>query len=95
LRNASGTGIKALRSNLLRLAERAFADQAVIFLDPPYHLSEAVWGRMGARLRCWIAPTGVLVFETDRQTTLELQTGWALAETREYGAARFHFWTPV
>lgn len=95
LRNASGTGVKPLRTDLRRLETGSFADQAVIFLDPPYDQSEDLWTRLGPRLRGWIAPWGVLVFETDRQTTLELQTGWALAETREYGAARFHFWTPV
>lgn len=73
----------------------SFVNQAVIFLDPPYDLAGALWTRMGSTLRHWIAPEGVLVFETDVKTTLELQVDWALAETREYGAARFHFWTPV
>ncbi|MDP1830598.1 MAG: RsmD family RNA methyltransferase [Geothrix sp.] len=95
LRNAGGTGVKGLRTDLRRLEEGSFAGQAVIFLDPPYDQCEAIWARMGARLRRWIAPGGVLVVETDRQTRLEVQTGWTPAETREYGAARFHFWSPV
>jgi len=93
--NVKGTGIKAVRTDLRRLPEDAFRDQAVIFLDPPYDQAGILWGRMAARLRAWTAPEGVLVFEADRQTGLELQGGWALAETREYGAARFHFWTPA
>lgn len=95
VRNAEGTGIRALRSDLRRLAEDSFGGQAVIFLDPPYDQAAVLWGRMAARLRTWVAPDGVLVYETDRNTALELQPGWALAETREYGAARFHFWTPA
>lgn len=95
LRNLGATGVKTLRADLRRLEDAAFVNQAVIFLDPPYDQAEALWTRLGPRLRHWIAPGGVLVFETDRKTTLELQMGWALAETREYGAARFHFWTPV
>lgn len=95
LRNTRDTAVKALRADLRRLGEASFASQAVIFLDPPYDQAEALWGRMSLQMRRWIAPGGVLVFETDRQTTLELQTGWTLAETREYGAARFHFWTPA
>jgi 16S rRNA (guanine966-N2)-methyltransferase len=95
LRNARDTGLTPLRTDLRRLEKAAFPAQAVIFLDPPYDQAEALWAQMEARLRGWTAPGGVLVFETDRQTTLELQMGWALAETREYGAARFHFWTPV
>jgi 16S rRNA (guanine966-N2)-methyltransferase len=95
LRNARDTPVKGLRTDLRRLEGTAFAHQAVIFLDPPYDQSEAIWARLGARLRGWIALDGVLVFETERQLKLELQTGWELAETREYGAARFHFWTPA
>jgi 16S rRNA (guanine966-N2)-methyltransferase len=95
LRNARDTAVKGLRTDLRRLEETAFANQAVIFLDPPYEQSEDIWDRMGGRLRRWVAQDGVLVIETDRQMELELQTGWELAETREYGAARFHFWTPV
>ena len=95
LRNARGTTVKSLRTDLRRLGEHSFADQAVIFLDPPYDQAEGIWDRLGSKLRRWIAPDGVLVLETDRQLKLELQPGWEVAETREYGAARFHFWTPV
>ncbi|HEY3271892.1 MAG TPA: RsmD family RNA methyltransferase [Geothrix sp.] len=92
-RNAHGTGIMTMRADLRRLPAEAFRDQAVVFLDPPYDQAAALWGRMAARLKSWTAPGGVLVFETDRHTRLELQSGWVLAETREYGAARFHLWT--
>lgn len=94
-RNAGATGVRTMRADFRRLGEAAFRDQAVVFLDPPYDQAEALWGRMASRLRPWMAEGGVLVFETDRSIRLELQDGWALAETREYGAARFHFWTPA
>ncbi|HJW73122.1 MAG TPA: RsmD family RNA methyltransferase [Geothrix sp.] len=94
-RNAAGTGVVIKRSELKQLKVDDFQGQAVIFLDPPYDLAQALWGQMSARMAQWIAPSGVLVFETDRNTMLELQNGWVLAETREYGAARFHFWTPA
>ncbi|WP_052571879.1 RsmD family RNA methyltransferase [Geothrix fermentans] len=93
--NTKGTGINAMRMDLRRLPEDAFRNQAVVFLDPPYDQAEFLWGRMSARLRAWMTEGGVLVFETDRHTGLELQDRWILAETREYGAARFHFWTPA
>lgn len=95
VRNTAGTGIKALRTDLKRLPEGAFCGQAVVFLDPPYDQAGALWGQMAARLKLWMGPAGVLVFETDRRTELELQAGWRLAEIREYGAARFHLWTPA
>ena len=94
-KNLAGTPVQALQADVNRLKADAFRDQAVIFLDPPYETGAALWARQAIRLRSWVAARGVLVFETDRKTTLELQPGWNLAETREYGAARFHFWTPA
>lgn len=94
-RNAEGTGLSTLRRDLLAAREEDFRGQAVVFLDPPYERAPRMWTDLAARLRAWIAPEGVLVVETDRKTTLEFQPGWQLAETREYGAARFHFWTPA
>lgn len=94
VRNLGTSPVQALRADVTRLEEEAFRAQAVIFLDPPYAQAGDLWRRMAPRLRRWVAPGGVLVFETDRRTVLELQPGWALAETRDYGAARFHFWIP-
>jgi 16S rRNA (guanine966-N2)-methyltransferase len=94
-KNLAGSPIRALRADVRRLEPDAFRDQAVIFLDPPYEMASALWNRQSRQLRSWISPEGVLVYETDRNTTLELQPGWILAETREYGAARFHLWIPA
>jgi 16S rRNA (guanine966-N2)-methyltransferase len=94
-KNLAGSPVQALRQDVKRLKADAFRDQAVIFLDPPYEQAAALWARQSPCWRSWISEDGVLVFETDRQTTLELQPGWNLAETREYGAARFHFWIPA
>jgi len=94
-RNLTGLPIRSIRQDFRRLKGDAFRDQAVIFLDPPYEMASELWARQSSRLRAWIAPGGVLVFETNRNTTLELQPGWLPAETREYGAARFHFWIPA
>jgi 16S rRNA G966 N2-methylase RsmD len=81
--------------DLRRLKPDAYQGQVVVFLDPPYELAVDLWARLSGLLRSWMSPEGVLIFETDRKTALELQPGWILAETREYGAARFHFWIPA
>lgn len=94
-RNAAGTDLTALRQEVQTLGAGAFHGQAVIFLDPPYEQACQLWVALAGRFRGWIAPGGILVAETDRRSELELQPGWELAETREYGTARFHFWTPV
>jgi 16S rRNA G966 N2-methylase RsmD len=87
--------VRALRADLRRLPADAYREQAVIFVDPPYELAPALWAQRAGTWRSWISTDGVLVFETDRKTTLELQPGWLLAETREYGVARFHLWIPA
>lgn len=92
--NAKGTAITTLRKDARSLPASAFSGQAVIFLDPPYAEAAMAWNDLSERLRGWVAPDGVVVVETDAKTSLELQTGWKLAETRQYGAPRFHFWIP-
>jgi 16S rRNA (guanine966-N2)-methyltransferase len=94
-RNLAGLPIQSLRRDLKRLPAGAVRAQAVIFLDPPYEIAAALWAGQSGQLRSWLSPEGVLVFETNRNTTLELQPGWFLAERREYGAACFHFWIPA
>lgn len=94
-RNIEGTSIAIQMMDINRLDAYSFRNQGVIFCDPPYELAHPLWGLMAARFAHWIAPGGILVFETDRGTVLELQNGWELAETRDYGAARFHLWTPA
>ena len=94
-KNLAGLPIRAIHTDLMRLGSDAFKGQAVIFLDPPYDSAQTLWVRQSKPLRSWIAPEGILVYDTDRNTRLELQPGWLLAETREYGAARFHFWVPA
>ncbi len=93
--NLKGLPIQAVRADVRAWDPPESPAAAVIFLDPPYGLAEPLWRSLAARLRGWIDAGGVLVFETGRETTLELQPGWSLAETRDYGAARFHFWIPA
>ena len=94
-KNLAGLPVGAVHTDVRRLGPEAFREQAVIFLDPPYDMAAALWTHFSGHLRQWISMGGVLIFETDRHTTLELQPGWVLTETREYGAARFHFWLPA
>ncbi len=93
-RNLRGTEVQALKTDALKLAPDAFPRQAVVFLDPPYAQAQADWMKLAARLRGWVREDGVVVVETDRATDLELQPGLRLAETRPYGAARFHLLLP-
>lgn len=92
-RNRRDTSLVALRKDARKLGAGEFSDQAVVFVDPPYEAAEELWALLAPRLRDWTAADGVLVFETERRTRLLDQPGWALADLRDYGSNRFHFWT--
>lgn len=89
--NLKGTGVQVVPKDIRRLADQAFRDLAVIFADPPYEVSPELWACMAPRLRAWLAPGGVLVWETDHRTELLKVEGWDLLHSRHYGAACFHF----
>lgn len=91
LKNLSRGGITLLSRDVLTLKPESFAAISVLFSDPPYLRSEALWTKLSARLRPWLAQGGVLVWETDERTELGAMPGWELMEARRYGNARFHF----
>lgn len=89
--NAEGTGVVLLRRDVRQLKNEAFSDLAVLFADPPYADSPAAWELLKARAAAWLAPGGVLVWETAERDALPGDPGWELVDSRRYGAARFHF----
>jgi len=89
--NLRGTGVQVSSKDIRRLPDAAFQDLAVIFADPPYEISLDLWANMASRIRPWLAPGGILVWETDRRTELVKVDGWDLLHSRHYGAACFHF----
>lgn len=89
--NARATGVKVLRQDVLKLQSAAFTQQAVIFVDPPYEASPVLWPELAPRLESCLLPSGTLVWETDHRMELSVIPGLSLAESRTYGAARFHF----
>ena len=89
--NAQGTGVRVLRQDVLKRPPIAFTEQAVVFVDPPYEASAALWPELAPRLVSCLLPSGILVWETDCRTELAAIPGLSLEESRLYGAARFHF----
>jgi 16S rRNA (guanine966-N2)-methyltransferase len=57
----------------------------LVLCDPPYSFDGHA--RLGPHLKRVLAPDGLLVYETDRRTALELQ-GLAVRTSRTYGSAR-------
>lgn len=90
-KNLSHGNIALLAKDVLALGPDSFVDVAVLFADPPYEQSGELWKRLSARIRPWVKPGGVLVWETEARTELDLSPDWQLLETRRYGSARFHF----
>jgi 16S rRNA G966 N2-methylase RsmD len=92
--NARGTEVRILRRDVRKLGAREFSGLAVLFADPPYELGAGLWEEMKVRMAPWMAPEGVLAWETDCRTELGGGGGWTALETRDYGTVRFHFFRP-
>lgn len=93
--NARGTDLRVVVKDALRLAPEAFSGQAVVFADPPYESSRELWRVLAPRIRPWLDPGGVLVWETGHPEELEAPEGLERLEARRYGAAVFHIFRPV
>lgn len=91
LKNLSHGEVTLLSRDALNLKPDSFADIAVLFSDPPYERAQALWAELSVKIRPWLMPGGVLVWETDERTELAAKPGWEIRETRRYGTARFHF----
>jgi 16S rRNA (guanine966-N2)-methyltransferase len=99
--NARGVGgiggapLNVLACDAGDLKDAAFADVSVIFADPPYDKTPEMWAALAARLRGFLAPGGVLVWECRRSTALPETSGLVLVDERIYGSAKFLFFEPV
>jgi len=89
--NARGTGVRVLRRDAVRLEAEAFRDLSLVFGDPPYANSRELFQRLAPRIRPWMTPGGILVWETEQREELPVPEGWSPLDSRHYGAARFHF----
>jgi 16S rRNA (guanine966-N2)-methyltransferase len=89
--NARGTEVKVLRQDVARLEAGAFRDLSLVFADPPYAVSGEIFRRLAPRILGWMAPGAILVWETDQREALSAPEGFSAADSRRYGAARFHF----
>jgi 16S rRNA (guanine966-N2)-methyltransferase len=95
LKNLEGSGVRLLRRPVGRLAAGDFEGAAVVFADPPYGQFLEAWAQVAALAAAWLAPDGVLVFETSSREELPASPAWKLHDRRDYGEARFHFFTPA
>jgi len=89
--NARGTEVRVLHQDVLRLKADAFGDLGLIFADPPYEASSHCFERLAPVVRAWLAKDGLLVWETERRVELPCPEGLLWVDSRQYGAARFHF----
>ena len=93
-RNLRGTEVRALRKDALALKADDFEGLSIVFADPPYAEAAAAWSALAARVRGWLGPGGLAVWETDSDLDLPPAPGWRLESARDYGRARFHLLAP-
>nr|WP_320131172.1 RsmD family RNA methyltransferase [uncultured Holophaga sp.] len=89
--NIRGTDITVIRKDVRKLSGGVLQGLAVLFVDPPYAEVPALWELLAPRAAGWMAPGGLMVWETDADTVLPPLAGWLAVESRRYGAACFHF----
>jgi 16S rRNA (guanine966-N2)-methyltransferase len=63
----------------------------LVFLDPPYGRGLGEQALVSLRTGGWLKPQTVLVLEESAEVALDLPSGFALEDRREYGAAAVHF----
>jgi len=95
LKNLEGSGVRLLRRPVERLVPGEFIGAVVVFADPPYGQFLKAWEQVSAKAAAWLAPGGVLVFETSSREELPASAAWTLRDRRDYGEVRFHFLAPA
>jgi len=88
--NARGADLRILARDATRLPADSFPPQAVVFADPPYEASAELWRVLAPRLKAWLEPDGVLVWEAGHPSELPAPEGLERLEARRYGMAVFH-----
>ena len=85
---------KLLRRDATALGKPGtFGQFDLVFLDPPYHrgLGEKALAELAAN--GWLAPGAVIVWEEAADAEVTVPEGFALDDTRQYGAAAIRFLT--
>ena len=63
----------------------------LVFLDPPYGKGLGEQALTSLNFGGWLQPETIVVLEESSDVTVNLPTGFALDDRREYGAAAVHF----
>lgn len=92
--NAKGTTLQLQSLDIRKLRANSFHDVSIVFADPPYADSPGLWESLESRIRAWLAPDGLVVWETDSKTDLTLPESWDLVDSRVYSAVKFHLLQP-
>jgi 16S rRNA (guanine966-N2)-methyltransferase len=93
--NARGTDLDIRKGDALGLAPDAFQALACAFGDPPYAHSAELLAALAPRIRRWLRPEGLLVWESDARQPLAVPDGFEALDRRRYGAAAFDFLRPL
>ncbi|MDP2877819.1 MAG: RsmD family RNA methyltransferase [Holophaga sp.] len=90
-RNSRGSEVQVVRQDALRLKHDSFKGLDFVFADPPYEGSGVCFERLAPIIRSWLRKDGLLIWETEKRTELPILEGFLAMDSRQYGAARFHF----
>jgi 16S rRNA (guanine966-N2)-methyltransferase len=89
--NARGAALDIVAKDAREVGEGSFSGVSVVFADPPYGMGAEMWGALAGRLRTFLAPGGVLVWECHRDSGLTSAEGLERVDERRYGRSKFLF----
>jgi len=93
--NGNGTDLNIIHKDIRNINTEDFNNLSVIFADPPYDDSLEIWETVAERLRCFLSPDGVLVWECPKTLDLPEVPGLTAIDERRYGSAKFVFFEVV
>jgi 16S rRNA (guanine966-N2)-methyltransferase len=87
----AGGVTKLLRRDATALGEAGTMGPVdLVFLDPPYSRGMGELALVSLKAGGWLKPDTLLVLEEGSDVTVNLPSGFALDDRREYGAAAVH-----
>ncbi|MCL1908564.1 MAG: RsmD family RNA methyltransferase [Holophagaceae bacterium] len=90
-KNTHDTELNTIEKDACKLRHGDFSGLSVIFADPPYDKSLALWDILAERLTSYLSPAGIIVWECQKATTLPKPSGISIVDERNYGDAKFVF----
>jgi 16S rRNA (guanine966-N2)-methyltransferase len=94
-RTRTGDVARVLQSDACRPSRPRGAPADFIFMDPPYGLGLAALALAALKDAGWIAPSAMIIVESDKREELEFPDAFSVERIKDYGRTRLSFLRPA